>query len=61
MTVATVEYPGYGLNTLQLTYDSIFETCEHFVDYFQTGKYETVPLFLYVPIIIFLHLDMATR
>lgn len=48
MTVVTVEYPGYGINDTVLTQNSIFETCEHFVDYFQTGKYETVPLYLYI-------------
>lgn len=48
MTVVTVEYPGYGVNKTELTHNSIFETCEHFVDYFRTGKYETVPLYLYM-------------
>lgn len=46
MTVATVEYPGFGVNQTPLTHDAFFKTCESFVDYFQTGPYENIPLVL---------------
>ena len=48
MSIATVEYPGYGVNTEVLTNDNIFETCESFIHYFQTGKYEGVPIIVYI-------------
>lgn len=58
MTVATVEYPGYGVNSTPLTHDALFETCECFVDYFHTGPYENVPIFLYMNV-YFMSLDMV--
>ena len=48
MSIATVEYPGYGVNTEVLTHDNIFETCESFIHYFQTGKYEGIPIIVYI-------------
>ena len=47
MSIATVEYPGYGVNTVVLIHDIIFETCESFLHYFQTGKYEGIPIIVY--------------
>lgn len=53
MTVVTVEYPGYGINPHPLTHSTIFETCEHFVDYFHTGPYETISIYLYSILLLF--------
>ena len=58
MSIATVEYPGYGVNTEVLTHDNIFETCESFIHYFQTGKYEGVPIIVYIISFLF-KLDMV--
>ena len=46
MTTVVVEYPGYGVNTGECTISKIFETAEAALNYFQTARYESTPLFV---------------
>ena len=47
MSVAAIEYPGYGLSTEKCSTDLFFKTAEAAVEFFHTGCYANTPLILF--------------